>query len=194
MTRTSYAWGQARPLAPQWGCQHAERSMLRKVENGEFWGWWVPCRKPRFLWGQRRGPMILWFIMGNTYLAFFPIPDTGLLKNPCKFISDRHTRGIFLSNGATLGGSWMETGHQKEQAMSRRFEFSAHSTTSLEREAGLEVEFIIDRVMWGRLHNIKAYSYKNSRGLEELPDVWACRDEGRVAALEKARKVCTLSP
>ena len=41
----------------------------------------------------------------------------------------------------------METGHQKEQALSRSFASSAHPTTSLEREAGLEVEFITDLVM-----------------------------------------------
>lgn len=41
----------------------------------------------------------------------------------------------------------METGHQKEQAMRRSFGFSAHPTTSLEREAGLEVELITDLVM-----------------------------------------------
>ena len=69
-----------------------------------------------------------------------PAPDTEL-QNPFEFLGDI---SVSCSNEATLGGLLDGGGHQKDQAVVRRLEFSALPTHPPQKGEGMEIELMTD--------------------------------------------------
>lgn len=73
--------------------------------------------------------------------------------SPCSFLSDKGTRSMFCSNEATLGGSWVCTGHQEDQEWLEAWDFQPHPYTP-ERKRGWKWSYILIMPTWGNYHKI----------------------------------------